>query len=465
MADRRQVLDALLRVDLASFIAKSFETLNPGAAYQPNWHIRAIAFRLEECLHGRCKRLIVTLPPRNLKSTCVSVAFPAWVLGHEPARRILCVSYSDDLALQHSRDCRTVMESRWYRRLFPATRSNPRKNTERELVTQDQGFRLAVSVGGSLTGRGGNLIIIDDPLKAQDATSSAERGRVNAWYDGTLYTRLDDKAEDTIVLVMHRLHADDLVGHVLEKEDWAILDLPAIATEGEEVEIGAGEHHRRRPQEVLHPARENRETLERIRRTVGSACFEAQYQQCPVPPQGNLIRREWFQRYRQPPAPGAFRQIVQSWDPSVKAGLANDYSVCTTWGLKGGDYYLLHVYRERLEFPTLLRTVSRQAQEFSARVVLIEDAGTGAALIQTLRQEGRLKVIPVRPKLDKETRVSQCSATIEAGRVYLPEEAPWLAAFERELLAFPNGRHDDQVDSLSQFLGWASGPRYEWDVF
>ncbi|MCH7936559.1 MAG: phage terminase large subunit [Proteobacteria bacterium] len=449
---------ATLRKDLSSFIQKTFSTVDPSAAYRHNWHIDAVAWHLEQCMQGKIRRLIITLPPRNLKSICASVAFPAWVLGLDPARRIIVVSYSEDLAKKHSRDSRAVMEDSWYRALFPWTRLDPRKNTELEFVTTRRGFRLATSVGGTLTGRGGNIIIIDDPLKPTDAMSEAKREAVKQWYNGTLYSRLDSKADDVIILVMQRLHVDDLVGHVLEQEPWVHLNLAAIAESSQRIQTGPETFIDRRAGDILHPEHESRETLDDIKSVLGTYAYSAQYLQSPVPAGGTMIKWSWFRFYDEVPPLGENDRIIQSWDTASKAGELHDYSVCTTWQEYGGGYYLNHVFRERLEYPDLKRQVIAQAERFEADVVLIEDKGSGINLIQDLNDDGLIRPIPMTPEGDKVIRMSAQSAKIEAGYVYLPKDAPWLQDFQTEILQFPHGRHDDQVDSLSQFLGWVSEP-------
>ena len=163
------------------------------------------------------------------------------MLGQDPGKRIICASYSNDLAETLARDCRAVMDSAWYRKVFPETRLDPTKHAAIDFSTTDRGFRLATSVGGSLTGRGGNIILVDDPLKAADAMSDAERDRVNEWFRNTLYSRLDNKAEDCIVIIMQRLHVDDLVGHLLKRSDsWTHLSLPACAETSERIDLGGG---------------------------------------------------------------------------------------------------------------------------------------------------------------------------------------------------------------------------------
>jgi predicted phage terminase large subunit-like protein len=456
-AFERRELQAVLRRDLSAFIQRSFQTVVPAAAYSHNWHIDAIAWHLEQCFEGGTKRLIITLPPRNLKSICASVAFPAWVLGRDPTRRIICASYANELTAKHARDCRAVMESAWYNSVFPRTRLNPKKSAELEFETTSQGYRYGTSLGGALTGRGGNFVIIDDPIKPADAMSVVKRESVKQWFDGTLYSRLDSKKDDVIIIVMQRVHVDDLVGHVLDKDSgWVHLNLPAIAEGPQAIPIGPHEVYHRECGEILHPAREPNQVLEQIKTEMGSMAFSAQYQQRPVPAEGNLIKWTWFRFYANPPAHGHDGRVIQSWDTASKAGELNDYSACTTWLMKGDDYYLLNVLRERLEYPQLKKRVVEMAKRFSAHSVLIEDKGSGTQLIQDLRYEKTgVRPIAIKPEADKVTRMSNQSAKIEAGQVILPETAPWLDEFKAEILAFPGGRFDDQVDSLSQFLGWA----------
>ena len=170
----RTVLDAVLRQSFEAFVRKTFNTLSPGQTFVPGWHISALAYQLERIRRGEIKRLIINMPPRSLKSIAASVAFPAFVLGHDPTRRIICASYSGELAYKLANDFRAILASAWYRSIFPNTRIGPYKDSETEVELTRRGFRLATSTGGTLTGRGGDLIIIDDPLKPIDALSEAE---------------------------------------------------------------------------------------------------------------------------------------------------------------------------------------------------------------------------------------------------------------------------------------------------
>src|ERR1700758_3511572 len=289
----------ILRLDLGYFAERCFCELNPQAAFVPNWHIEVIAAKLTAVRQGKIRRLIINLPPRHLKSLMASIAFPAWCLGHDPSAQILCVSYAQDLADKLARDCRGIMMSRWYRRTFP-TRLAPHRHAVQEFITTRQGYRLATSIGGVLTGRGADLLVIDDPLKPEEALSKARRDATNDWYANTLYSRLNDKCRGGIVIIMQRLNEDDLVGHVLGQEPWEVVCFPAIAEADEvhEIETVWGpQRFIRRQGEALHPARESLATLAHIRRTIGEYNFAGQYQQSPAPLGGGLVKAEWFKRY------------------------------------------------------------------------------------------------------------------------------------------------------------------------
>jgi predicted phage terminase large subunit-like protein len=446
-----RVFRALLRRYLPAFVRKVFATLESGQAFVPNWHLEAIAYQLERVRRGEIKRLIINMPPRSLKSVTASVAFPAFVLGHDPTRRIICVSYSGDLAKKHANDFRAIAEASWYRDLFPSMRIG-QKDSETEIELSARGFRLATSVGGTLTGRGGDLIIIDDPLKPDDAHSETKRNACNEWFKNTLLSRLDDKRTGAIVIVMQRVHMDDLAGFVTSQSDeWEVLNLPAIAEVDEVIPISDTKVHRRRVGEALSPVREPLSVLEKMKSELGSDAFSAQYQQMPVPPGGAMIKRHWIKRYVELP-PRERSLILQSWDTASKGGPQNDFSVCTTWFIsRDRRWYLIDVWRKRVDYPELKAAVRTLASRHAANRVLVEDAGTGISLVQELLGEVN-GILAVKPDRDKIIRMSVISAKFESGLVFLPERASWLADFEAELFAFPGSRHDDQCDSVSQAL-------------
>ena len=454
------VLDALLRSEFYYFARKCFHTLAPGRPFVPNWHHKAIAHQLERIEGGETTRLIVNLPPRSGKSICVSVAYVAWLLGHDPTFRVTVVSYSKELAAELHRQFRRVLEADWYQRLFPDTLLS--NDTALEAVTTVGGGRYATSVEGGLTGRGADLIIIDDPHKAEEAQSERALAQVWEWYSGTLVSRLNDQRTGKIILVMQRLHPDDLAGRLLAKGGWTHLNLPALAPYNQSIPLCNGGIKHWLCDEPLEAERCGREELERTKREIGSSKFNAQYLQQPVPKAGNFIQLQWFRRYDKAPVKQAGDRIVQSWDPASGIDDHHDYSVCITCLVRKDDYYLLDVFRARLNFPDLRRMVRRHAQNFAADVILIEKNGIGMALLQEFANNGpggMVRPIGILPKGDKTDRLAAQSAKIEAGHVYLPADATWLADFEAEVLGFPYARHDDQIDSLSQLLAWASWRR------
>ena len=245
------------------------------------------------------------------------------------------------------------------------------------------------------------------------------------------------------------------------QEPWEVLSFPAIA-EADEVHrietIWRPRCFTRRQGEALHPDREPLDTLDRIRRTIGEYNFAGQYQQSPAPLGGGLVKAEWFKRYRENELPERFDRIVQSWDTANKATELSDFSVCTTWGVKDKDLFLLGVFRQRLEYPALKRAVREQQSLFDATVVLIEDKASGTQLIQELITDGCHGVTRYQPTGDKIMRLHAQTAMIENGFVHIPETAPWLAEYLHELTVFPNGKHDDQADSTAQFLDWFKKP-------
>ncbi|MGO4386784.1 phage terminase large subunit [Microvirga sp. 2YAF29] len=457
-------LRAALREDFAVFCNRAFSTVDQRTPLGWNWHLDTLSYYFQEAAAGRIKRLLITIPPRHLKSFCGSVALPAWILGRDPRVRIICASYGSDLSTTFSNDCRKIMMEPWYRQAFPHTRLSSTKNTQSEFQTTKGGGRLATSVEGMLTGRGANFLLLDDLMKPMDAASETKRKNVIDFYKGTAFSRLDTKLNDVIIIIMQRLHQDDLAGHLLEHGggEWTHVDLPAIADTDENILIGPNRYHFRKVGDLLHPEREPQSVLDELKRTLGSSAFSAQYLQRPIPQDGEIFNWAWFRTFRTLPVRGEYDEIVQSWDPASKTGADNDYSVCTTWLVQEGRYYLLDIYRERLNFPNLRRRIVELAELHQASVVLIEDKGAGQEMIAMLQEEGRLPIIPVMPLRDKVERAIAQTLQIEAGRVFIPESASWLEEFKTEALTFPNGRHDDQIDSMVQFLKWIKERRNPW---
>jgi predicted phage terminase large subunit-like protein len=461
MTTERELVDILYRNSFAAFCCEAFRVLNPGKTIVPNWHIQAVCYVIEGMVKGDARnRLVLNLPPRSLKSFIVSGCLPAWLLGRDPTIRILCASYSQNLANKHSRDCRTLMQSAFYKRVFPRTELNPQKISEGEFETTRHGFRLATSVGGTLTGRGGSILIIDDPINAEDGVASqvALEG-ANDWFHNTALSRLDSD-DALIIVVQQRLHQDDLSGILIEK-GWPCLAIPAIATETESYLIGEDEFYERKAGEVLQPKRQTREALEEKQREVGSSVWAAQYQQNPTPSEGNLIKRNWLVPFDFSPTEHRFEQIILACDPAGKPGAKNDYTAIVVCGIERKTVHVLHVARGRWTVMSMVERIKQLVQDWKVDLSIVEDTSSGMGLVQILR-EHQLNVIGRRPDTDKETRVLRHQGWFEAGKIRFPKDAPWLADLEEEILGFPGARYDDQVDALLLLLDWyAKRARYE----
>ena len=450
-----KLIAEIYRQDLLAFIHRSFLELNPAATFEYNWHQELIAQSLEDVAYGNCKRLIINVPPRHLKSHSASIAFPAWFLGRFPEKQVACVSYAQDFSDTLARHSRRLMDSAFYQALFDTRIS---RGTVADFETTRGGFRFSTSVGGGFTGRGADVIVIDDPLKADEAPSDPQRESVNEWFDNTLRSRLNRQVEGAIIIIMQRLHAHDLVAHVQETEDWRVLSFSAIAEEDESYEIRnpyQTTRFHRREGDVLQPSLTPRPVLEALRKSMTSYLFSAQYQQNPQPPSGNIVKREWLKFYTPAELPETFDTTLQSWDTAVKDTELANFSVCTTWGVKGRKAYLLDVFRRRLLFPDLKRFVQSLAKLHEATVVLIEDMSSGSSLIQQLRAEGFSKVRAA-PSLEgnKQMRLNGQTPMIEGGFVLFPKQADWLETYLSELLSFPSSNYDDQVDSTVYALAW-----------
>ncbi len=435
-----------------SYVERAHYDLRPGQEYYPALHIRAICHQLERVEQGDIQRLLILMPPRHGKSHCASVAFPAWVLGRDPSKRVINISYGTDLAESFAFDSRRLMQSDWHKATFPKFEIDSKKASLDNIRTTKGGFRLATSKGGPLTGKGADLLIIDDPSKAADVASETQRENLWEWFTGTAITRLDKQKEGAVIVVAQRLHIDDLPGRLIATGEWDVLELPAIETRERQITLGDGAEWPRSPGDILFPEVVGQEELNRLRSEMGTSKFEAQFQQSPVPAGGNVVKTEWFKTY-----PGSMKRtdyeaIVQSWDVAAVPGESNDYSVCTTWGLIGNYIDLLHVYRAQHDPPQLLNVARKLRSNWQPNLLIVETQGVGQSLKSHLEQYNRHGVRGFGPKTNKIERMSNETFALERGEVRLPEKSPWKEAFLDEAAAFPNGKYDDQVDSMSQAL-------------
>lgn len=455
----RSLMDALCREHFAAFVAKSFSVVHSSERRFINaWHVKAMCEAMEEAVFGDHRRLVISVPPRHLKSFTAAVALPAFILGHRPDCRIMVANYALDIGRAHAQLCRKLLGSDWYRDLF--SRAVLDRCAGDHLRTTAGGDRFTVSVGGTVTGFAADIIVIDDLLNASDAASPAERSRAQSFIDGALLTRFDDPARGSVISIQQRLHEDDPAGHLIAK-GYRLLNLPAIAPERAVIPIGRNRYHTREPGESLFPELFGLEVLENLRRELGSTVFNMQYQQDPVAASGSPLRWEWFRTYDKQMARDWYQFVVQSWDTAMSADPRADFSVCTTWGFREGLWYLLDVFRDRLDYPPLRNKVIELCRRWEVDRVVIEDAGSGKPLLQDIWQDETLRRKFRRgwSSDPKEVRFLALQAMAEARQIVLPQEASWMKFLRDEVMGFPNARYDDQVDSISQFCEWARLPR------
>lgn len=449
------------RKSMFSFFKGAFKIIDPGVVLQTNWHIDLICEYLEACYAREIRKLIINMPPRCLKSNTVTVAFPAWVLGQDPSERFLCSAYSSKLSTKHSVDTRLIIQSAWYRALFPKTLITYDQNEKMKFQTTERGHRIATSVGGTAIGEGGNFLISDDPINPKMAMSEVERESTNEWMDQSWSTRKNDPETSVEIIVMQRLHTNDPTGHILaEESDWEHLVLPQVAEKKQTIVFPrSGRIHFRKEGELLHPERISEATVEGYKKRLGSYGFAAQQQQRPSPLGGGIVKLLWFERYKTAPLKeNCFIRL--SFDTANKDKEQNDPSVCGIWLTNQNGHHLVDVWKERVLYPDLKRTAIALIHKWNPNEVLIEDKASGQQLIQDLKREmAHFAIIPMEPGgIDKITRMSNESPLIEAGGVWLPEQAPWLFDYEQEIIHFPNAPNDDQVDMTSQFLKRARAP-------
>lgn len=440
---------------LEFFVKMAFNELNPSQQYLDNWHIKLICSKLAEVFSQRNKRLIISMPPRYMKSIIVSTAFPAWCLGIDPTTKIIVASYSQVLANKLSLDTRKVIESEWYKRFYPKV--NLTQSQTFKFCTEQNGFRFATSVMGSLTGEGADILIVDDPHKPNEVDSKLKRDNVINWYNQTFCSRLNNVKTGSIIIVMQRLHTDDLVGFLMEKagQEWDILNFDAIATQSRLVKLDRGDMMMRSIGQPLHDVRQNVQALDKIRREMGEGVFSAQYQQNPQAGGGRFLKRSWLRYYSH--AYDVQNTYFISIDAATKTSLQNDYTAITVWHATKDSQqyiYLADLVYKKMEYPDLVQNVYEIIKKYKPETIIIEDKSSGTQLIQDLKRRGVLNIKANQPKTSKELRLATVAIYFEEGLVHFSKTIQNLWEVEVQLLTFPSSKHDDIVDSVSMFLNW-----------
>lgn len=463
-------------------------TLRTYPGYQAGWFHREVAARLDRFLADviaqRSPRLMLFAPPRSGKTEIVSRRFPAYALGKYPDLSMIATSYASELASRNNRDVQRIIDDDEYAAIFPATRlwsANVRttargtwlRNSDIFEVVGRKGTYRSAGVMGGITGMGGNILLIDDPVKdAIESESKVYRDRLWDWYTSTLYTRRAPGAG--ILIILTRWHEDDLAGRLLaaaekgEGERWEVVSYPAIAERDEE---------HRKIGEALHPERYSTKEMEITRLAVGARVWASLYQQRPAAAEGAIFKRADWGRFKWPgdfsmPAADVvrllgIRRVVQSWDTAFKTKQESDFSSCVTFGEVADGWLILDVLKRKMQYPELKRAAIDGNAKWTPTAVLVEDKASGQSLVQELQRETRIPVVPVTVDVDKIARAHAVTPLHEAGRFKIPEGAPWAADFIDSAATFPNATHDDDVDAFTQganYLARGGGAMgmFEW---
>ena len=468
----------LARRSLREFVRQAWHVVEPATEYVPGWHLDAITDHLEAVSRGHIRHLLINMPPRHMKSLAVALFWPCWEWIDHPERRWLFASYAATLSIRDSLKCRRLIESSWFQRnCGDRFRLTSDQNTKGRFENDKSGYRLATSVSGAATGEGGDRIVCDDPHNVNEAESDTVRHSVIDWWDTVMSTRVNDPKRGARVIVMQRVHEDDLSGHVLAQGGYEHLCLPAEYEEGHSIITSIGwSDPRTNAGELLWPERFGKDEIDALKRSMGSYAAAGQLQQRPAPAEGGLFKRHWWRYWKPrgtplPPVPvrlpsgevqhvqavdlpAQFDAFGQSWDMAFKDLVSSDFVVGQVWGKIRADRFLLDQTKERLDFPGTLRAVRSVTERWPAAALkLVEDKANGSAVIATLQHEIS-GLVPVNPEGGKEARASAVSPQVESGNVYLPHPAlkHWVAGFIEECAGFPNAKHDDQVDAATQIL-------------
>lgn len=441
------------------------------------WHLDAICDHLQAVTDGGLRRLLINIPPGLGKSLLVSVLWPAWVWTARPEWRSIFASYSRDLVVRDAVKSRNLMGEEWYQKNFVdgEWQFSDDMNRKDMFTNTATGRRISISVGSQATGFRGNCIAIDDPLNATDAQSKAARDAVIFWFDTVMQTRVDDPSRDAFVVIMQRLHEEDLSGHILARGGYEHLCLPA-EFEGNRkcVTYVRNERFFEDPRtvegEVLFPALHPQHVLDSNKKTLGSMGYAGQFQQRPGAAEGGMFRYSWWRFWKHPTTkPGnhprpkqcwdgeakvapKYQHVVGSLDAAFKGSATSDYVVFTVWGFHGSEKYLIDMVRAKMDFERTCKAFVELAKKHpNCRKWLVEDKANGPAIVNSLKS-----IIPgiveINPEGGKEARAQVMQPFVEAGQVFLPDGVEWLQDYVDEFAVFPNGKHDDQIDSSSQAI-------------
>jgi len=452
-----QVRAEKYRRSLKAFTKAAWPTIEPGVDYQDNWHLDAISDHLQAVVEGDIRHLIINVPPRHSKSISVAVALPAWVWSRDPSKKFLFASYASSLSIRDGTKCRRLIDSPWYQSHFgDKFQLTDDQNQKQRFENDKSGYRISTSVGGALTGDGGDIICIDDPHNVTDTDSSKVREGVLEWWDQAMQTRLNDPKTSSFILIMQRVHENDLTGHLCQEmgDEWSHLCLPARYEIGHPTPsrspLGFTDP-RTKEGELLWPARFGEKELSTLERSLGSYAAAGQLQQRPSPKGGGILKASWWV-----PWDGDLPQVeyvLQSWDTAFEGKESSSFSARTTWGVfrhKGAMCAIvLEAYWGKPSYPDLRKLAQEAYDEWEPDTVLIEKKASGQSLLQDLRMAG-VPVLAYSPDRDKIARAHASSALLEDGRIYYPSDKKWAKELIEIISAFPAHPNDDVVDCTTQ---------------
>jgi predicted phage terminase large subunit-like protein len=423
-------------------------------------HIKYLGQRLADAVAEGSRRICITMPPRHGKSHLTSWWFPTWYLWRFPDRRVILTSYEAEFASSWGRMTRNLLEELHLKGITDFTLADDSKSADR-WETSKGGGMMTAGVGGPILGRGGNILICDDPIKnAEEAQSETYRNKTWDWFRTTFLTRLEPNG--VVVVIQQRWHEDDLMGRILTsdetKGDWELIDFPALCVDAEGDVLG------RKEGQALWPERYDEVALAQIKRQLGSYAFSSLYQQRPVPAEGGIFKTAWFKRRYKWLDNDCIQvgnatysvaddlRVFSTVDLAASTKTTADYTVIATFGIletgKASTVFLLDVDRRRMEGPDIEQAIRENCARWNPDFVAVEKVGFQLALIQQLQANG-LPIREIQPDKDKISRALAITPACESNRVVLPADAEWLTEFEHELYAFPNGKHDDMVDCLA----------------
>ncbi len=440
-------LKAILRKDFASFHRKAFQTLNAGKKLGDQPYLQHLCFTVDQLARGKLKRLVVNMPPRHLKTFTASVCGPAWMLAREPSTKIMILTNAESLAKEIAFHIRAIVQAPWYKEIF-ATRLAKGHSSVLDFATTAGGAVFAAPMWGSITGRGADVIIIDDPLRIEEASDLDKIEDVNDYFTTVVESRLDDPARGRVMIIAHRLHEDDLSGYVLAQGGWMHLSLPLIATQEVVCETSGKPWHREKG-ELLRPEAFSEKRVKALRARTRIPNFETLYQQNPS---GGFrrIKRKYFQSFTLRSVPNS--PMVLSIDPGQTGGPGNSFNVIQAWCRDGKRYFLIDQWRQQCPYRELKSACKSFIRKYRPSVVIIEMTGQGPALRSEIRTENWRQLVPVIPNGSKIERLAVHRDLIKAGKIFLPDEAEWREEYIEEFTHFPKVEFTDQVDATTQFL-------------